>query len=432
MSVQAPAEYDLAGIGFGPSNLALAIAIEEHNHTAAEPLRAVFFERQQRFGWHRGMLLDGTTMQVAFPKDLATFRNPTSAFTFFSYLHDRNRLADFVNHQTFFPSRKEFHNYLEWAAGKVDADVRYGTAVNRVTPTSDGTALRIDTDGTPVIARNVVAALGLRERLPENVTASRRCFHNHQFLHHIERMPQPQHQRFVVVGAGQSAAEIVDYLHGRYPTAAVHSVFSRFGYSPADDSPYANRIFDPSVVDEFHHAPPDVRNRLLELHRGVNYSVVDPDLIAHLYETEYQERVGGQRRLFMHRASKLVGVAESATGVSATVRCELSELEETLECDAVVFATGFTPTPLRPLLADIVSEPPAVARDYRIITDPRIQAGIYLQGGVEHTHGISSSLLSNVAVRAGEILTSIIQRRINARVLGGTQANQHEVWATAQ
>ncbi|GGC53159.1 lysine N(6)-hydroxylase/L-ornithine N(5)-oxygenase family protein [Hoyosella rhizosphaerae] len=432
MSVQAPAEYDIAGIGFGPSNLALAIAIEEHNHTVAEPLRAVFFERQQRFGWHRGMLLDGTTMQVAFPKDLATFRNPTSAYTFFSYLHDRNRLADFVNHQTFFPSRKEFHDYLEWAAGKVDADVRYGTAVTRITPAADGTAHSVEAGGTTVVARNVVAALGLRERLPEDVTASRRCFHNHQFLHHIERMPQPQHQRFVVVGAGQSAAEIVDYLHSRYPTAAVHSVFSRFGYSPADDSPYANRIFDPSVVDEFHYAPTEVRQRLLALHRGVNYSVVDPELIAHLYETEYQERVTGQRRIFMHRASRVDGVTETTDGVTVTVRSDLNGHAETLKCDAVVCATGFTPTPLHPLFGDIISEPPAVARDYRVITDPRIRAGIYLQGGVEHTHGISSSLLSNVAVRAGEILNSIAQRRTDARVMGGELADQHAVWATAR
>jgi L-ornithine N5-oxygenase len=36
-----------------------------------------------------------------------------------------------------------------------------------------------------------------------------------------------------------------------------------------------------------------------------------------------------------------------------------------------------------------------------------VKAAVYLQGGTEHTHGISSSLLSNTAVRAGEILASI-------------------------
>ncbi|MGH3486991.1 MAG: L-lysine 6-monooxygenase, partial [Actinopolymorphaceae bacterium] len=48
-----------------------------------------------------------------------------------------------------------------------------------------------------------------------------------------------------------------------------------------------------------------------------------------------------------------------------------------------------------------------VGRDYRVVTAPEVRGGIYLQGGTEHTHGITSSLLSNTAVRAGEILASV-------------------------
>jgi L-ornithine N5-oxygenase len=51
-----------------------------------------------------------------------------------------------------------------------------------------------------------------------------------------------------------------------------------------------------------------------------------------------------------------------------------------------------------------------LARDYRVIASPDLECGIYLQGGTEHTHGLSSSLLSNSAVRAGEILDSIVRR----------------------
>ena len=78
--------YDLVGVGFGPSNLALAIALAEHNAGTGEPVTAHFLERQPRFGWHRGMLIDNATMQVSFLKDLVTLRNPTSEFSFLSYL----------------------------------------------------------------------------------------------------------------------------------------------------------------------------------------------------------------------------------------------------------------------------------------------------------------------------------------------------------
>src|SRR3546814_2176057 len=66
-----------------------------------------------RSAWHPGMLLDGATMQIAFPKDLVTFRNPQSGYSFFSYLFEQGRLVDFVNHQTFFPTRHEFNRSEE-------------------------------------------------------------------------------------------------------------------------------------------------------------------------------------------------------------------------------------------------------------------------------------------------------------------------------
>ncbi|MEV0505808.1 L-lysine 6-monooxygenase, partial [Streptomyces spectabilis] len=40
-----------------------------------------------------------------------------------------------------------------------------------------------------------------------------------------------------------------------------------------------------------------------------------------------------------------------------------------------------------------------------------VSAAVYLQGGTEHTHGLTSTLLSNTAVRAGEIRDSLLARR---------------------
>ncbi|GAA3166837.1 hypothetical protein GCM10020255_052900 [Rhodococcus baikonurensis] len=205
-----PAVVDIVGVGFGPANLALAIAVEEHNANCAavDRVNARFFEKQSQFAWHPGMLLDGATMQIAFPKDLVTFRNPQSGYSFFSYLFEQGRLVDFVNHQTFFPTRHEFNDYLCWAARRVDADVQFGTTVDGVEgiKNSDGVVDRFavrTADGDTVIARNIVVGAGLKERIPEWATPSSRCFHNHQFLFHLEAMPEPVHNRFVVLGAAR-------------------------------------------------------------------------------------------------------------------------------------------------------------------------------------------------------------------------------------
>ncbi|MEU0884321.1 SidA/IucD/PvdA family monooxygenase [Lentzea sp. NPDC005914] len=397
---------DLAGVGFGPSNLALAIAVEEH----AVGVRARFFERQARFGWHRGMLLEDATTQVSFLKDLVTLRNPTSSYSFLCYLRDRGRLIDFVNHKNLFPLRKEFHDYFEWAAEQVSHHVSYGAEVSRVR--ADGDGFVFSAGGETVRARNLVLATGLEANLPDGVEAGERIWHNKDLLTRVDGLEDPR--QVVVVGAGQSAAEAVAFFHERFPAAEVHGVFARYGYSPADDSSFANRIFDPAAVDDFYGAPEEVKQRLMGYHANTNYGVVDGDLIEELYRRVYREKVVGRQRLLLHNTSRLVEVG-------ADGKCVIESLADggrvPVDADVIVFATGYRPAdPVRVLgeLAEHCERDELgrlkITRDYRVVTGGAVRGGIYLQGGTEHTHGITSSLLSNTAVRVGEILGSILRR----------------------
>ncbi|MEV6931361.1 SidA/IucD/PvdA family monooxygenase [Dactylosporangium sp. NPDC051485] len=410
--------YDVVGIGFGPSNLALAIAIEEHNATAPEPVRAVFLERQESFGWHRGMLFEDATMQVSFLKDLVTLRNPASGYSFVSYLHAQGRLADFINYKTMYPLRVEFHDYLRWAADRVGVPVRYGHTVTDVVPVEGGELLEVVTGPRRVRARNVVVAVGLEPSLPPGVAPAERVWHNLDILHRAEAFAVPAPSRFLVVGAGQSAAESVAFLHERYPTAEVCSVFFRYGYSPADDSNFANRIFDPSAVDLYFDAPADVKRMLFDYHRNTNYSVVDGELITDLYRRAYREQVLGRPRLRMLNASRIATLDARPDGVTAVVEHLPSGARTELPADVIVYATGYRPVDALALLGAAAGHCrrdeerlPLVGRDYRVATDDGLRAGVYLQGGTEHAHGITSTLLSAVAVRAGEITASIAGRR---------------------
>ncbi|AFR07048.1 pyridine nucleotide-disulfide oxidoreductase family protein [Nocardiopsis alba ATCC BAA-2165] len=419
--------HDLVGVGFGPSNLGLAIALAERRDQGVEPaLSGVFLERQESFGWHRGMLIDGATMQVSFLKDLVTTRNPASDFGFLSFLHQAGRLHDFINHKTLFPLRREFHDYLSWCADRVADQVRYGHEVTEVRPVYSGervTHLDVvarDRDGATTVlrARNVVFGPGLRPRMPEGVEESARVWHNEYLLTRLEALgPQADPRSFVVVGAGQSAAEVTDHLHRRFPEARIHAVLSRYGYSPSDDSPFANRIFDPEAVDAFHTAPADVKRRLTGYHGNTNYSVVDPDLIGELYRRHYEEKVHGEERLHLHNTSRVAGLTESRRGVAVVVEDLVTGKQTPVPAHYVVFATGYHPADPRPLLGDLVdsvlTDPeglPVVERDYRVATDDTLTCGLYLQGGTEHTHGVSASLLSNIATRVAEIIDSVAAR----------------------
>lgn len=422
----APRVHDLVGVGFGPSNLGLAIALEERRTAGGRAPAALFLERQESFGWHRGMLLDDATMQISFLKDLVTPRNPASDFSFLAFLHHQGRLHDFINHKTLFPLRTEFHDYLSWCAERVGEQVRYGQRVVALRPVREAGRITCvdvvarDAGGHEATerARNVVLAPGLRPHLPEGVRASARVWHSEHLLHRLADLPEEPVRGFAVVGAGQSAAEAVDHLHRRFPRLPVHAVFSRYGYSPSDDTPFANRIFDPEAVDAYYDSPQEFKDELMGYHRNTNYSVVDPDLIADLYRRVYAERVRGEARLRIHNMTRVVALDETGGGVGLTVEDRSTGKQTVLDVDHVVYATGYRPADVRPLLGGLAdhcvfddSGRPALHRDYRIVTDDTVTCGLYLQGGTEHTHGISSALLSNVATRAAEILDSIEARR---------------------
>jgi L-ornithine N5-oxygenase len=429
--------HDVLGIGFGPSNLALAIAVEEHNAAAPEGqrIRAAFLERQPRFGWHRGMLIDDATMQVSFLKDLVTMRNPTSDYSFLCYLREQGRLVDFLNAKTLFPLRIEFHDYFAWAATRVARLVDYSTEVVTVEPVTgpDGEIHWFDVvsrdpdmpgGGTVVRrARNLCVAVGLEPHLPPGTVRSDRVWHTSELLPRVAELAESGApvRRAVVLGAGQSAAEAVDYLHRSFPDAEVCAVFAKYGYTPADDSPFANRIFDPEAVDLYFQSSPAVKQSLFDYHRSTNYSVVDQELIESLYATRYRERVQGRERLRMLNVSRIREVTEQQDRLDVTVEFLPTGGREVLSADLLVHATGYRPRDLTAVLGDAAklclrdeTDAVRVGRDHRAELAPGTTAGIYLQGGTEHTHGITSTLLSNTAVRAGEIFESLRSHNLTA------------------
>jgi L-ornithine N5-oxygenase len=166
--------------------------------------------------------------------------------------------------------------------------------------------------------RNVVLATGLQPLLPDGVLPAPSIWHSADLLRRIGEL-EHQPRRFIVVGAGQSAAEVTAFLHERFAGAEVCAVYSRYGYSPADDSPFANRIFDPAAVDDFFDAPDEVKRALLDYHANTNYSVVDAELIEELYRRAYQEKVLGRQRLRMFNVTRLVDAVPTPDGVRATV-----------------------------------------------------------------------------------------------------------------
>lgn len=405
--------HDLIGIGFGPSNIALAIALEEKRE-AGEPVDALFIEKQPSFAWHKNMLLDGAHMQISFLKDLATLRNPASRFTFLNYLHQKRRLQDFINLKTFFPSRQEFSDYLSWAAAQFESACAYGEDVFEVLPErrgNDVALLRVRSrDSHQVVherlTRNLVVSVGGMPNVPACFAHLRhdgRVFHSSNYLQEIARHPKAQ--RIAVVGAGQSASEIFMDLHGRPNGPQVDLIMRARSIKPSDDSPFVNEIFNADFIDFVYSRPDQERAALLDEFWHTNYAAPDLALIEKIFDVFYQQRVTGIERHRFLRRHEVMSARASEEGIHMTLVDMNAQRESSVTYDAVVLATGYARDRHKTLLAPIAPwlDDFKVDRQYRLRSHANFLPSVFLQGACESSHGLSDTLLSVTASRTGEI-----------------------------
>ncbi|KAF5367963.1 hypothetical protein D9758_004464 [Tetrapyrgos nigripes] len=391
-----PAIYDLVGLGFGPSNIAVAGAIVErwgsdlkNNESSSKNL--LFLEKNTSFQWHPGMLLPGAQMQISFMKDLATLRSPQSPLTFLNYLHSQNRLSAFINRGSTTPSRKEFADYLGWAARYVEQQgvaVHYGQEVVGVDEDSDGlilvTSRNVETGKEHVYkARNLIVSPGGSARIPNVVApllreqsvidrstvmhSSRYRICRDKLFQSISSPSSPQPLRIAVIGGGQSAAEVAINLRdclsliptGNSPTGhQVDMIIRKGSLKPSDDTPFSNEIFDPEVTETWFGSTQSGRERVKAEYNSTNYSVVNPRTIEQLYEIIYDQKVDSAiaaRRQDKSTPSPVINICANSSIISINHNSESnafsftivnSHTREVIESkyDAIVCATGYIRT----------------------------------------------------------------------------------------
>jgi len=254
--------HDLLCVGFGPASLAIAVALHDALDGTdptlqlpglqSRPPKVAFLEKQSQFAWHAGMLLPGARMQITFMKDMATLRNPRSEFTFINYLFQKDRLIEFTNLNTFLPQRVEYEDYMRWCASWFDEVVQYGQEVIKIIPENSKNGSGEITI-FKVVSRNlqtgqiesrrtkhVVIGAGGRPNIPPPFPSSHsKVIHSSKFSYISTKVLEDlQHPyKVAVVGNGQSAAEIFDFLHTHYPNAHTRLLIKGGALRPSDDSP---------------------------------------------------------------------------------------------------------------------------------------------------------------------------------------------------
>lgn len=420
--------YDLVGIGFGPANIGLAVALDEIGWRGS----ALFLERRATPEWQPGMLLDGADIQHNPLRDFVTPRNPSSRFSFLNFLKSEDRLFRFLNLPTAFPLRKDYAAYVKWVASHFNHRVSYESDVvdvalesasqQRETPI---VAVHL-ADGRTIRARAISFAPGRTPAIPEvfSTHLGDRAVHFTDYLPSRERWQREGVVKSVcVVGGSQSAVEITLDLASLTPQIQIVNLHRGFGYQLKDTSPFTEEIYFPEFVDAFYQSS-DVRRRELwtELRRS-NYGSADHDVIDQLYCKLYEHGLDGRQQISLRTSCDITSVSRASNGAFDLTLEDRGTFERThLSVDAVVLATGFRNLGLReneerfpPLLRHVAAslgDPRAVlalSRDYRMMNGSR-PLPIFINGLCESSHGFGDAgSFSLLSLRSQMIADSLIE-----------------------
>ncbi|WP_405015220.1 lysine N(6)-hydroxylase/L-ornithine N(5)-oxygenase family protein [Kitasatospora sp. NBC_01539] len=424
--------HDVLGIGFGPANLALAIALEEEGHD----LDVRFLEARPGPSWQSAMMLPGSDIQNHPVRDLVSLRNPRSRYTFINYLFENGLLLDHLNVPMEFPLRKEYAQYVAWVAGHFSRLVDYGVHVTGVTVDrdTDGRALYTVTTsaGETVRARALVIGTGRTPFVPEPFDAvdSPRVFHLTRYLPALRELEEQggtgagdwSPRSVTVVGGSQSAVELTLDLARRYPRARVNLLVRSLSLRQKDTSPFSEEGYFPDFTEYYYRASRERKNAMDSYMRLTNYSSADGDVLRELYRLVYEQRLDGDPKVSVSTSRQVRGIEVREDGVHLGVE-ELNTGErEEHHADFVVLATGFrdlgpaahqerVPAMMRGIAADFRFDSHgylSVDPDYEVQPVSADTPALFLNGLCESSHGIgdagSFSLLSLRAKTISEAL----------------------------
>ncbi|NTE87967.1 lysine N(6)-hydroxylase/L-ornithine N(5)-oxygenase family protein [Agrobacterium rubi] len=334
--------YDFTGVGLGPFNLGLACLARP-----VPELRSIFLDRNQGFNWHPGMLLENATLQTPFMGDLVTLADPTSPFTFLNYVKEQGKIYSFYTREDFFLLRNEYNLYCQWAAAKLDnlkfghtvKDVRYDKAASTYKLTvADrlGGIKNIETRKLVVGTGTSPSVPACCKRLAQHMT------HSSQYLTNKKQLQA--RQSIVIVGSGQSAAEIYYDLLSDIDNHdySLDWVTRSPRFFPLDLTKLNLEMTSPEYARYFHNLPDDTRDRVLQeqsaLFKGINAS-----LLKDIYDLLYRKSLKGSVETNLIPNSELVDVRHSPgrQDFSLEFRQREQDITFTRQAGAVILATGY-------------------------------------------------------------------------------------------
>lgn len=412
--MQAKKTYSVIGIGIGPFNLGMAALLQP-----VREVSSIFFDQNEEFNWHPGLMLDHTTLQTPFLCDCVSMADPTSPYSFLNFMKKSDRLYKFFIRENFFVLRKEYNLYCQWVARQLDncklhhkvVSIEYKDNLYEVA------VLNLKTAYTNVYyAEKLVLGTGTRPSIPEFINPEKmpNALHTSDYLYRKEAILDSS--SVAVIGSGQSAGEVFyDLLQHKKSGTELKWYTRPDRVFPMEYSKLTLELTSPDFVDYFYEMPSEVREQMLERQKsqfkGINY-----DLINSIYDTMYEMSVGGKPlNVHIQTSCQLEKVKKETDRLYTMYFREVDQNAHFTEhCEHLILATGYKyhePSFLEGISHRIERASGGhfkVKRGYSVDKDETI----FVQNAETRSHSLISSDLGMGAYRNSYIINRLAGREV--------------------
>lgn len=404
--------YDFIAVGVGPFNLSLACLT-----APIENLDGLFFDKNDSFNWHPGMLLQDTTLQIPFLADLVTLADPTSPFSFLNYIKEQGKMYSFYIRENFLLLRNEYNQYCQWAIKKLP-NIYFNTEVTAIEYDENQqlyivTTLSAKTNVETIYkTKKIVLGTGTAPHIPKSCQSLKgKAIHSSAY---IQNKASLQKQKSItVLGSGQSAAEVFNDLLQEIDVYGyqLNWITRSSRFFPMDYSKLTLEMTSPEYVDYFYNLPSDKRDHLLK-NQKLLYKGINKDLIATIFDTIYSKKVITEIDVNLRtNAACTKGTYNEA---NQSFELELHQVEQDKryrhKTDALVLATGYgykLPQFLEGIANRIQWDDKgrfAANRNYSIDQNG---SEVFVQNAELHTHGFVTPDLGMACYRNSYIIKEI-------------------------
>ncbi|TGD57023.1 lysine N(6)-hydroxylase/L-ornithine N(5)-oxygenase family protein [Flavobacterium humi] len=404
--------YDFIAIGVGPFNLGLACLT-----APIANLNGLFFDKNDSFNWHPGMLLQDTTLQIPFLADLVTLADPTNPFSFLNYAKEKGKMYSFYIREDFLLLRNEYNQYCQWAAAKLP-NIHFNTEVTHIDYDAIHKLYIVTTQCTQTkaatiyTAKKLVLGTGTVPYIPKSCQGLKgKAIHSSEYLQHKEHLQSQK--EITIMGSGQSAAEIFNDLlqeieiHGY----KLHWITRSPRFFPMDYSKLTLEMTSPEYVDYFYQLPSQKREDLLARQKHL-YKGINKDLIDGIFTSIYTKKISHDIKISLKTNSECTKAIYDPTSEAFKLEFYHDELHKRYRhtTNALVLASGYhyqLPGFIKGIASRIRWDEKGrfdAHRNYAIDT-----AGneIFVQNAELHTHGFVTPDLGMACYRNSYIIREL-------------------------